>query len=1329
VLARAFVAIGGLVVLALLAALVAPLFIDWTNYRQDFEREASLILGRKVTVAGTASARLIPFPSVTFSDVRVGGDDDSPAMTFDAFSMDAELAPFLSGQVLIFDMRIDRPRATVTIAADGTVDWALRPSTSIDPARVALERVTIRNGEIRLRHGPSGRDHFVRGLAATVSARSLEGPWRIEGEGRFDAVEAQFSATTGRLDEDGLRIVTRVQPKFAGFTVETDGAATLQAGRPSYSGRIAIDQQVAEGADHPGFRIRGAVTADAAMVTSDSFRLETGPVKEPYVAEGKASIVLGAEPRFALSIEGHQMRLDEKGTGAGRPLAERLADLAETIVDLPRPALPGTIAITVPAIVIGDTTLREVRLDGAAAEGGWTIKTLSAQLPGRTTVEASGFLAGGLTPAFSGDLLLAVAQPSGFAAWLGQEADEAIRRLPGAGLQGHANLTRERQSLSELEIRLGEAAFHGNFDRVTAADGSPSIDLDLDGGALDLAAVEALASLFGGAGVVDGLSGQAARMALRAGPVDFGGLVAERVDTALRLTDGRLEIDRLLVDGLAGAHVSATATITGLGGAASGTVDGSVIGDDLAPLFGELADRYPFIAGPAALAERAALWPGLFADSRLDFLATLAAAEPAHRLAVSAHGVAGGTDFTLQAAGDIADWALVADRKATFSFDGSNDDAAALAALAGLPALPLGLTPGGRLTAELAGAPATGYQAKLALSAEDSSVRFDGRLGGSPAAVGRLVVTSDDVGPWLATAGLAAPGLAEGFGAELAAAARLDGGQLALAGLTGTIAGATVAGDVAFGWQSGQPVGSGSLSVSGLDLPVILRGLFGDAVVAGDAAWSDEAFAARPALPLSGRFAVASPRVTTGWGPELTAASMQLVLGPESVTVSDLAAGFGGGRLNASGEARNSGGDGSLAAQVSVTGADLGGLGHPMAGTADLTLSLTGSGRSPAALVAALAGSGTLAVDHLQLTGIDPGALPAIVEAADALGPQITAADAEAVARQAALSGSGRFGPGRAALSVANGIARADNLSLDSPGARLDIDARLDLAEQALTATGRLAYAPGAFAVVGGAPDIAISVDGPIAAPAVTVDAQAIGQFLVQRALEAERARVEATQAALAEKQRLRREIRYFQALAARRARAAEALRIDAEARAALEAQRRAAEIESLLQYEALVREEEARKAAEEEARKAEARKAAEEEARKAAEEEARKAEVLKAAEEEARKAAEEEAREAASAGSSSVTGEDPGGEPVGDAGTPPSDGDEPADPAENTLPKDIAVPSARPAPVAPATPQDPPALASERVAPGPAAAPDRFPEAPKPKPGLGRLLDLFRSP
>ncbi len=128
------------------AALIGPYFVDWTSYRSDFEREASAILGRKVEVKGEAEARILPFPSLSFTDIVVGGDEE-PALTAESFSMDAELAPFLSGEVLIFDMRIVKPSARVIIGEDGVIDWTVRPSTPFDPSRIALEKLTIVDGK------------------------------------------------------------------------------------------------------------------------------------------------------------------------------------------------------------------------------------------------------------------------------------------------------------------------------------------------------------------------------------------------------------------------------------------------------------------------------------------------------------------------------------------------------------------------------------------------------------------------------------------------------------------------------------------------------------------------------------------------------------------------------------------------------------------------------------------------------------------------------------------------------------------------------------------------------------------------------------------------------------------------------------------------------------------------------------------------------------------------------------------------------------------------------------------------------------------------------
>ena len=240
-LARLFVIFGGLFVLALTAALVAPYFIDWSGYRTEFEREASAILGRSVTVKGDATARILPFPSVTFADVSVGGGPNGePAMTVEEFSMDAELAPFMRGEFLIFDMRLVRPKMNVSVDADGKVDWVMRPSSPFDPAQIAIEKLTITEGQMRIRHATSGRDHLISEINAQISAKSLAGPWRADGSLRFDGMRAAIGLSTGKVDEKGaLRLRITADPAIYPVAIESDGDVTIEQGAAKYAGHDA----------------------------------------------------------------------------------------------------------------------------------------------------------------------------------------------------------------------------------------------------------------------------------------------------------------------------------------------------------------------------------------------------------------------------------------------------------------------------------------------------------------------------------------------------------------------------------------------------------------------------------------------------------------------------------------------------------------------------------------------------------------------------------------------------------------------------------------------------------------------------------------------------------------------------------------------------------------------------------------------------------------------------------------------------------------------------------------------------------------------------------
>src|SRR5690606_25247508 len=135
-------------------------------------------------------------------------------MTVDTFSMDAELMPFLRGQLLIFDMRVDRPQATISLDKSGKVDWAIRPSTPLDPTKIKLERLSVKDGTIALREEASGRTHTATELNAVISANSLAGPWQANGSLVLQGEKLAIDLSSGEAKPDGaLRLRARISPE------------------------------------------------------------------------------------------------------------------------------------------------------------------------------------------------------------------------------------------------------------------------------------------------------------------------------------------------------------------------------------------------------------------------------------------------------------------------------------------------------------------------------------------------------------------------------------------------------------------------------------------------------------------------------------------------------------------------------------------------------------------------------------------------------------------------------------------------------------------------------------------------------------------------------------------------------------------------------------------------------------------------------------------------------------------------------------------------------------------------------------------------------------
>ncbi|BAB48847.1 AsmA family protein [Mesorhizobium japonicum] len=1264
-LARLFVIFGGLFVLVLCAALVVPYFVDWTGYRAEFEREASAILGRKVTVQGDATARLLPFPSVTFSNVAVaGGPNGQPAMTVETFSMDAELAPFLRGEVLIFDMRLVHPKATIDIANDGTVDWAMRPSSPFDLNQISIEKLTVTEGQIELRHAAGGRSHIFSEINSTISAKSLAGPWRLDGTLRLDGLRTTVAASTGKAEGNGqMRLRLKADPDAYPLVIETDGNAGIVKGAAVYSGQFKISGadknsaqlrgtdgetvKVSAGKPDPGFRLNGKFSLDHQKLGVDEFRFETGPLDNPYTADGKASVDLGQKPNFAIEANGAQVQFDEAvgaEAGAGLTLDQRIAGLEQALLALPKPTIPGTVEVKLPAVVAGDTTVRDVHLSAEPAEGGWAVKSLAATLPGRTTLEADGMLSVEGHFGFSGSLLLAVAQPSGFAAWLSKDVDEAIRRLPAAGFKAKVDLTEKRQAFSDLELILGKAKFSGRIDSSQPDEARPAVLMRLEGGELDVDGLAAFASIFVSDKGANRFADRDLDFQIKAGPVSAGGLTADTVDTALRLRDGLLEVDRLSVGGLAGASISATGRIKDFPASPTGKLDASVVAVDLKPLIDVAAQHYPDNAVLKGLASRAAAYPDLFQDARVDLVASAADnGDGTTGLAVSGQGKAGGSAFSASLSGKGAPDKLL-EAPVTLTFNAKNPDATALLALYGLPALPLGMLGEATTDIQAKGTLGGGLATTFSLAGNDFKASFEGTVADTPqgpTAKGKINLDAADIEPWLMTSGIGLPGMGAGMSTSLSAQSDYGNGLLVLNNVSGAINEAAVSGDVNIDVKDGVPHLAGALALDELDLDPMAVALFGDSAFLADknaadksasdksGAWPAAPFSQKSSLPFTADLDLTTAALAAG--PLATAydAAFSLKLDQEGIRVSDLKAKLLGGALTGLFELKNNEGTGLFSGQMKLAGADLANVlpDAGIGGVGDFSTTLSTSGKSVDAMIAALSGSGTAALKGLQVAGVNPDAFSALLAKADAIGRDIDAAKTADFAPGIAADGNFPAGNADIAFTIAGGTLRAPPISLENPAATLSADVTADLNTSTVSAKGAITYRPGDEALVGSEPAVNFIAQGPFGALKRQFDSEPLAQFLTQRALEKEQQRVEAMQAALLEKQRLRREVRYYAALQDARDKAAEELRQQEEAaRLKAEADAKAkAEAEAQAQAEA-----EAKAQAEAEAKaKADAEAKAEAEAKAKADAEAKAkadAEAKAKADADAKAAAEQQA-------------------------------------------------------------------------------------------------------
>ena len=1112
---------GILVFLALVVAalFLVPSFLDWEGFKPEITERLEAITGRTLAIDGPLKVSILPTPTIEATDLRlanVPGAANADMARIKSLELKLALGPLLGGEIAVTGLEMAEPVIELQRLADGQPNWLFESvpgpasgggaaeDAEADVELTRLDSAAITDGTIVYRHADGRPPERIEGIDVTLSARTLDGPFRGEGTFTVRGRPVAFQLATSTLRDDGTMPIS-VEANFGGERgrARFEGIVRGDGETPAFDGNVrieaadfgallsalAVDLGALPAAPLAGeFDARSALSLSAEAIAADQLQVRLGESQ----ATGALSWRSGDIPQLDADIALNRIDLDrflpaQASGDAGQPGDKAALAPLQTIPDDVRQVIPADVAATID-LRIGTLTwregvIRQARTKLVLDDGVVTLQPASALLPGGADVRFAGRLTqGGDRPWMQGVVEIAADDLRAILSWLavdvGDVPADRLRRLnASADLSASGN----RLSASNLDVRVdttriaGDAAIDtGERPRIMAALSADAVNVDAylppGDGSQETASPAPEAA---GGPAWAGLADIDADVALKMDALTYDGMRLAGLELDAALDDGDLAVRRAQVAEVAGASVSVTGAARTVW--AAPTVDLEVEGAaETLEGVAALLDIDPEIRTRAF--GKVALQGSLKGDEEslsLDFTLAVGTAEALLQGTVDdPFGVPAGALALRLRASNAAALARTAgltppaviERLGKLNVDGGiggNRDSVAV-----------------NLSAETAGATLTASGTISELLASPSySIDVDLAHSSGEA----LVETVIGEAPVGATLG------------PVRFAGKVSGDRTVanLAGIDAAIGESTLAGDIFLRLDQEPPAFSADMRAGVLDLAWIGGGL---AAADGNAGtgievtelysdrWSEEPLDLVLLDRLSGTLTLGAEALVLG-PYRIEQADVDIAAGEGTLTLRSLGGRLFGGALEADGSlvrAPVPGGQGA----VRLTDANIGAIldeaahGRAVSGTATIDGYFTLSGRTEREMVESLAGRLAVTSGEGAVEGVDVPAIGrqiAALSEADALDDILSFVEQ---AEQSLSSGQTAIRSLDGTVRVQNGLARIDGFKIVADGGVGDINGTADLPAWQLDLTALFRLDQHADA-----PPVGVHLEGPIDEP------------------------------------------------------------------------------------------------------------------------------------------------------------------------------------------------------------------------------------------------------
>ena len=462
-------------IMALVAALAAPLFVDWNKYKPQFEAEAARVVGAPVRVEGVLDARLLPVPTLRLHKLSVGAPKDPTRLTADKLDVEFSLGSLLRGEWRATQLALDGLSLDIGLDKAGRV---IAPSKGeFNFGTLAIDRLDL-SGRVVLHDEASGSEVRLDGLDFSGDVRALGGNLRGTGGFLLRGMRQPFRLLLSKASEgEATRLRLDLDSAQAGaMSSALDGALTFDGRVPHFDGTLTL-----AAAPETPWRIAARTTLDPSGATFTQGEILYGAEATGLKLSGDGT--LSFKPAtLRVKLSATELDLDRAIGGSkaesGKTPAEILANAMAALPSLP---WPSRIEVAADRLTLAGQTLTALSASLEGTKDSWAVQKLAFSGPGDAHLAMNGRVERGKEgEGFSGPVDFKTSDAQGFADWAFGKSGEARGARTPLRLAATMTLGKDRVVLDGLNLDLNGNRIGGRIartgKRIDATLQSPQVD-------------------------------------------------------------------------------------------------------------------------------------------------------------------------------------------------------------------------------------------------------------------------------------------------------------------------------------------------------------------------------------------------------------------------------------------------------------------------------------------------------------------------------------------------------------------------------------------------------------------------------------------------------------------------------------------------------------------------------------------------------------------------------------------------------------------------------------------------------------------------------------